>query len=199
MARVNRFELAKTTLIGGLLFLIPLVIIVVVIGKAIGIMMVIAEPMADLLPVDSIGGIALANLLALLCLLFICYLAGLVARISLASKAMKAVEEQALMKIPGYVMIKAITSGIDASETQGMKPVLLTLGTVQRVGLEIEQLEDGRSVVFIPSPPNRFSGITQIMPADQVEYLDVSVMEIMDYTEQYNRGTDALLARAIKG
>ena len=72
MARVNRFELAKTTLIGGLLFLIPLVIIVVVIGKAIGIMMVIAEPMADLLPVDSIGGIALANLLALLCLLFIC-------------------------------------------------------------------------------------------------------------------------------
>ena len=198
MAKVNRVELGKTTLIGGLLFLVPLVIIIVVIGKAIGVMMIVAEPMADWLPIDSVGGVALANLLAILCLLFICYLAGLIARISLASEAMKAVEEKALMKIPGYVMIKAITSGMDASETQGMKPVLLTLGTVQRVGLEIEQLEDGRSVVFIPSPPNRFSGITQIIPADQIEYLGVSVMEIMDYTEQYNRGTDALLAKVIK-
>ncbi len=197
MARLNRIQLAKTTLIGGLLFLVPLVIIFAILGKAIGIMLVIAEPMAHLLPVDSIGGIALANLLALLCLLLFCYIAGLVARISFASKAMKAIEEKALMKIPGYVMIKAITSGLDESDTQGMKPVLLTLGTVQRIGLEIEQIEDGRSVVFIPSPPNRFSGITQIVPADQVEYLDVSVMEIMDYTEQYNRGTDALLARVV--
>ncbi len=193
MARVNRIELARTTLIGGVLFLVPLVIIVAVVGKAIGIMRVVAEPMADLLPVDSIGGVALANLIALLCLLFVCYLAGLVARISFASEAMKSIEEKALMKIPGYVMIKAITSGMDASETQDMKPVLLTLGTVQRIGLEIEQLADGRSVVFIPSPPNRFSGITQIVPADQIEYLDVSVMDVMDYTEQYNRGTDALL------
>ncbi len=198
MAKVNRIQLAKTTLIGGLLFLVPLVIIVAVLGKAISVMMVIAEPMADLLPIDSIGGVALANLLALLGLLVICYLAGLVARISFASKAMKAIEEKALMKIPGYVMIKAITSGLDESETQSMKPVLITLGTVQRIGLEIEQLEDGRSVVFMPSPPNRFSGITQIVPADQVEYLDVSVMEIMDYTEQYNRGTDALLAKIVK-
>lgn len=162
MAKVNRIQLAKTTLIGGLLFLVPLVIIVAVLGKAISVMMVIAEPMADLLPIDSIGGVALANLLALLGLLVICYLAGLVARISFASKAMKAIEEKALMKIPGYVMIKAITSGLDESETQSMKPVLITLGTVQRIGLEIEQLEDGRSVVFMPSPPNRFSGITQI-------------------------------------
>lgn len=197
MAKTNRIELAKTTLLGGLLFLVPLVIVIVIIGKAIGVMMIVAEPMADWLPIDSLGGVALANLLAILCLLFICYLAGLVARISLASKAMRAIEENALMKIPGYVMIKAITSGMDAGETQGMKPVVLTLGTVQRIGLEIELLEDNRSVVFIPNPPNRFSGTTQIVPADQVEYLDVSVMEIMDYTEQYNRGTDALLARTI--
>lgn len=198
MARVNRIQLAKTTLIGGLLFLVPVVIILVVLGKAISFMMIIAEPMADFLPIDSIGGVALANLLALLCLLLICYLAGLVARISFASETMKAIEEKALMKIPGYVMIKAITSGMDSSATQSMKPVLITLGDIQRIGLEIEQLEDGRSVVFIPSPPNRFSGVTQIVPADQIAYLDVSVMEIMDYTEQYNRGTDALLAKTVK-
>ena len=194
----NRIQLAKTTLIGGMLFLVPLVIIILVVGKAIGVMMLVAEPMAKFLPVDTVGGVALANILALLCVLFLCYLAGLIARISLAGKAIKTIENKALMKIPGYTMIKGITSSFDASETQYMKPVLLTMATVQRVGLEIEKLQDGRSVIFIPTPPNRFAGITQIMPADQIEYLNVSVMEIMDYTEQYNRGTDALLARVIK-
>ena len=194
----NRIQLAKTTLIGGMLFLVPLVIIILVVGKAIGVMMLVAEPMAKFLPVDTVGGVALANILALLCVLLLCYLAGLIARISLAGKAIKTIEDKALMKIPGYTMIKGITSSFDATQTQHMKPVLLTMATVQRVGLEIEKLQDGRSVIFIPTPPNRFAGITQIMPADQIEYLDVSVMEIMDYTEQYNRGTDALLARGIK-
>ncbi len=45
----------KTTLIGGLLFLVPLMVLGVVIGKAIGFMLVIAEPMANFVPMDSLG------------------------------------------------------------------------------------------------------------------------------------------------
>lgn len=194
----SRMALAKTTLIGGALFLVPLVVLIMVLGKAIGVMMVVATPMADVLPIDTVGGVALANLLALLGVLVVCYIAGLVARIAMAGKAVKALESRVLMNIPGYTMVKGITSGLDPAESEGMKPVLLTLGSAQRIGLEIEVLADGRSVVYIPSPPSTWSGITQILPAEQVEYLDVSIMTIMEYTEQFNRGTDALLSKVIK-
>jgi hypothetical protein len=116
----------------------------------------------------------------------------------MAGKAVKALEAKVLMNIPGYTMIKGITSGLDPKESADMKPVLLTLGTAQRIGLEIERLADGRSVVYIPSPPSTWSGITQILPADQVQYLDVSIMAIMEYTETFNRGTDALLNKVKK-
>ena len=69
----------KTTVIGGLVFLVPLVVLGLVIGKAIGVMLIVAEPMASFLPVDSIGGVALANLIALACIVLICFLAGLLA------------------------------------------------------------------------------------------------------------------------
>jgi hypothetical protein len=39
----NRIQLAKTTLTGGMLFLMPLVIIILVVGKAIGVTMILAS------------------------------------------------------------------------------------------------------------------------------------------------------------
>ena len=73
-----------TTVIGGLIFLVPIVVLALVIAKAMGFMMVVAQPMAEWLPIDTIGGVALANVLAILALIVACFLAGLLARQALA-------------------------------------------------------------------------------------------------------------------
>ena len=61
----------KTTILGGLVFLVPVVVIIIVVLKAASVMMAVAEPMAALVPFDSIGGIALANILAAVIVLLI--------------------------------------------------------------------------------------------------------------------------------
>jgi uncharacterized membrane protein len=167
-----------TTVIGGVVFLIPVVVLVVVIAKAIGFMMVVAKPMADWLPVDTIGGVALANVIAGVALVLVCFLAGKV-----------------LVNVPGYLMVKSLVSGFDESRIAGLKPVALQLGTAERVGYEIEKLPDGRSMVFIPSPPNPFSGITQVLPPEQVTYLDVSLKQIMEVTENFGHGVHEILTK----
>jgi uncharacterized membrane protein len=182
-----------TTVIGGLIFLVPLMFLVFVVGKAIGFMMVVAKPLADWLPVDTVGGVALANLLAILAVIVVSFLAGLVARHTLAGGFIKKLESKVLIKIPGYAMIKGIKSGFDSSDTKGMKPVALQLGSAERFGLEIEKLPDGRSMIYIPSAPSTWSGVTQILPADQITYIDVPVTKVMELTEKYGHGVDALL------
>jgi len=183
-----------TTVIGGLVFLVPLMMLVFILGKAIGFMMVIAKPLADWLPVDTVGGVALANLIAILAVIVVSFVAGLVARHTMAGGFVKKLESKVLMNIPGYTMIKGIKSGFDSSETEGMKPVSLKLGTAERIALEIEKLPDGRSMIYIPSAPSAWSGITQILPADQITYLDVPVTKVMELTEKFGHGADALLA-----
>ena len=73
----------------------------------------------------------------------------------------------------------------------------LALGSAERIGFEIQKLADGRSMVFIPSVPNAFSGITQILPADQVTYLDAPLTQIMEFVERYGHGVDGLLATKV--
>jgi len=182
-----------TTVIGGLVFLVPLMFLVFILGKAIGFMMVIAEPLADWLPVDTVGGVALANLIAILAVIIVSFLAGLVARHTMAGGFVNNLESKVLVKIPGYAMIKGIKSGFDASDAQGMKPVALQLGTAERIALEIEKLPDGRSMVYIPSAPSAWSGVTQILPADQITYLDVPITKVLELTEKFGHGVDEIL------
>ena len=195
MSEKQGIRFILTTVIGGVVFLIPVVVLVVVITKAIGFMMLVAQPMADWLPVDTVGGVALANIIAILILVLICFLAGLLARHALASTVVGQLESRVLVKLPGYLMIKSLVSGFDESQVAGLKPVALQLGTAERVGFEIEKLPDGRSTVFIPSQPNPFSGITQVLPPEQVSYLDVSVKQIIEVTENFGHGVHDVLAR----
>jgi uncharacterized membrane protein len=195
MSEKRGIQFVLTTAIGGVVFLIPVVVLVVVIAKAIGFMMVVAKPMADWLPVDTIGGVALANVIAGVALVLVCFLAGLLARHALASAFVGQLESKVLVNVPGYLMVKSLVSGFDESRIAGLKPVALQLGTAERVGYEIEKLPDGRSMVFIPSPPNPFSGITQVLPPEQVTYLDVSLKQIMEVTENFGHGVHEILAK----
>jgi uncharacterized membrane protein len=186
-----------TTVVGGLLFLVPVGFLGFVLFKVFGFMIIIAEPMADWVPVDTIGGIALANLLAVLAIVMLCFLAGLVARNAIATGVVKKLESAVLMKIPGYAIVKGIKGGFDKEESNHFKPVALALGTAERIGFEIQKLADGRSIVFIPSVPNAFSGITQILPADQITYLDAPITLVMEFVEKYGVGVDELLATRV--
>jgi uncharacterized membrane protein len=192
-------QFVLTTVIGGVLFLVPVVFLGMILAKAAGFMMVIAEPMAAWTPVDSIGGVALANLIAIAAVILLCFLAGLIARHALAGKFVKILESKVLINIPGYSMVKGIAGGFDASEKEGLKPVALQLGTAERVGFEMQKLPDGRSVIYIPSAPSPWSGITQVLPPEQVTYLDVPVTKIIEITESYGHGVGELLSSKDKG
>ena len=75
----------KTTVIGGVIFLIPLIIIVAILGKAFQIMMRVAEPLSALVPIDSVVDIAVVNLIAVALIILACFVAGLAAKTVSAS------------------------------------------------------------------------------------------------------------------
>jgi hypothetical protein len=52
----NRLSFIKTTVVGGLVFLIPAVIVVVVLGKVIGALRVLATALAPLFGIKSFAG-----------------------------------------------------------------------------------------------------------------------------------------------
>jgi uncharacterized membrane protein len=170
------------------------VVVGVVIGKAVGIMLVIAEPMAAFLPVESAAGVALANLIALACVVLLCFLAGLVARTALAKAFSDKAESTILQKIPGYTFFKGMTSMLSPDENADLKAVLVSLEKAERLGLEVERVGTDRVAVYFPGSPNAWSGIVQIVSTDQVKPIDIPMMSVIEHAEQLGRGANEILA-----
>jgi uncharacterized membrane protein len=88
----------KTTVLGGILFLVPIIIFIAIIGKTI--------PVAGLLVADKFVGVAVAELVAIALLVLICFIAGLAARTPRAKKIVQSLEVNVLQKIPVYELLK---------------------------------------------------------------------------------------------
>ena len=105
------FRILGTTLIRGMVFLIPAVVLVVIVGKALKFTSLIVRPIASLFPVQSVGGLAVASLLAIALVLLICFAAGLWARKSLGFGIVRWLDEKLQDFVPRYTVIKAMAHG----------------------------------------------------------------------------------------
>jgi len=186
----------KTTIIGGLLVLVPVVVLIIVLAKASDLMLLVAEPLSDLIPLDSIAGVALANIIEVLVVVLICFIAGLVARRAFIRTTVENIESKVLSKLPGYVLIKGMLSGLQEHDTHKLHPVLITFNSPARIGLEIERLDDGRVVVMTPSSPNPWSGMVHIIASERVQPLNLPMTAYMENVERFGQGTNELLAAA---
>lgn len=186
----------KTTVIGGLFFLVPVAAIVVLAGKALHLMMAVAEPVARVLPIDSFGGVAIVNILAALAVLLVCFLAGLIGQTKPAKKFASGVENALLSKVPGYSLAKGVADKVRSADPDGIRAALVTLGGSSRIAIEMEQVPGDRLVVYIPSSPNPWTGEVHIVNKDQVQFLDCPITDVIDHVEQLGGGTAALLATA---
>jgi len=100
------YQLFKTSIIGGLIFLVPIIVMTLILGKAFKLMIVVAKPLSALIPLDSIGGIALANVVAVLAILLCCLVAGNIAKSDFARQISRSIESKLLLAIPGYTFVK---------------------------------------------------------------------------------------------
>jgi uncharacterized membrane protein len=189
----GRIHFVKTTIIGGLLFLVPVGVLIIVLAKVVDLMLLVAKPLSNFIPVDTVARVAVADFVAVVILVLICFIAGLLARRALIRTTVERIEDKVLSKLPGYVLIKGMLSGLEEDDTHTLYPVLVAFDSSARIGLEIERLDDGRIVVMTPSSPNPWSGMIHIVDAGRVQRLDLPMTAYIENVERFGQGTNELL------
>lgn len=191
-------RLLKSTLIGGVFFLVPLVLLIIILSKAHQIMLKVAQPLSNVIPLDKIGGVAISNILVIVLLLLVCLLAGLLATRPRFKAFQQYLEEKILGPIPGYRVIKAYLNSLEIYETSGekMDPVLVDLGRYQKLGFEVERTARDRVVVFLPDAPGFITGVVVVVSAQQVSRLNVPLPRLKDSLEQFGFGASELINTA---
>ena len=193
----KRASFLKTTLIGGLIFLIPFVILVAVIGKALKVMILFAKPLAQMLPFEAVAGIAVINILAFLVMILLCFFAGLLARSATGRLAFKWLDLKLMAMVPGYAFVKGFTSSIEEDEEKKILiPVLIRLDDQAQVGFEVERLDNGLVAVYLPGSPDTWSGVVAYLTEDRVEVLNVDFATASKTLRTLGRGSHQLFKAA---
>lgn len=190
----GQIQVLKTTIIGGIVFLVPIIIVATIIGKAFEIMMTVAHPLSALVPIDTVGKVAIVNLIAIALIFLLCFLAGLAARTEAAARLVRTLESKFLTHIPVYAFVKGMTASVAGTEPgDEMTAVYVRLDDYSQIAFEVERLESGDVAVYLPGAPNPWSGSVCIMTEDRVRPIDASMMAAVRTISHLGKGSGELL------
>jgi len=186
-----------TTVLGGLLFLAPIVVLALVLGKAYDFARRGLQPVAKLIPDRLASGPAATAILAILVIALACFLAGLVAQTLWAKKFVNELEASILSKVPGYEYLKqAGTSVLGVSESAEHPVVLVELGGGWRIGVQTDVVGENLVAVFVPNAPNPLSGGVFLVAAERVHPAGVPLAVAMGALRRCGTGS-AIVAESI--
>ena len=157
-------------LIAGVLFVLPVYLAILLLLKAAKSVGRVVKPLTGILP----EWFPAENLLSFLLVLVVCLLIGMALRTSLGRAARTRIENSLLQKIPGYALFRSMTRQMAGdSRENAWKPALAEIEDALVPAFIVEELDDGRFTVFVPSVPTPFAGAIYILTAARVHPVDV--------------------------
>ena len=188
-------RLIRDTLIGGVLFLVPLVFVVVVFGKAFQIMKVVATPLGKLISIESFAGFAVVEILTVFIMVLSCLLAGILARSPWGQKLHEKLDVILLQMIPGYAWVKGMTGEIhDEDAEEVLKPVLVRFDDQFQLAFEVDRAADGLVAVYLPGSPDPRSGAVSYVTDDRIQPVDAGFNTVVKICKNLGRDSTAVLS-----
>ena len=190
----NKYDFIKNMIIAGIIFFIPLVILIIILQKAFQLSAVLVAPIIKLLNVTNIFGVGAEIFISIILLLFLLYLGGLLAKTTGVKKAIVKLEESLLSKIPGYEVLKKTGESFAGFETDNkLQTVLARIEDAWQLAFLIEEIEGENYAVYIPGAPNPMSGSVYILEKDRIKSTNIPMREAMKCLRGLGVGTNKLL------
>jgi len=174
------YEFFKSTILGGIIFLLPLVVACALIAWAVETFRKTVMPMLKWLPDMTVGGVSLTLLAVIVLATACCFLAGLLAETAYL-RGLGRYAERVALSIPGYALMKSVGADFVGIEGKNaVKTVVVQFEASFQLGFLMDRLEDGRCVVFVPGVPRALVGSLHIIVADRVQMLELSIPAALD-------------------
>ena len=164
-------EFTKTTLIGGVLIILPLYLSILLLLKTLAGVGALIAPVTAQLP----AALQFREVIAMLIVIFLCFLAGLVLRTGPGLRAKNVIERNLLDRIPGYALIRGLASRVAGRPEDDTFAVALV------------EIEDA----LVPTPA---AGAIYILPRERVHQVDISFAKAAAVITKWGAGARDLRA-----
>jgi uncharacterized membrane protein len=182
-------EFTRTTVIGGALFLLPIFVVFLVLGKILGLMGGLTEPLVTALGVKTIGGIAVSHLITIFAVLLGAFLAGLFARTEKGQSALRWIRDGVAAIVPQFSLIQDVARNVGThDDTADLPIVLVPTDAGWNLGLLLEEEGDWHAV-FLPGAPQMSSGSVAYAHTDQIHRTDLTLTQLWALLRARGKGS----------
>jgi uncharacterized membrane protein len=189
MKKISEFVVSR--LVAGVLVVAPIYLAALLLLRVMKSLADLVKPFATLLP----KWIPADQVLSLLLVLAICFLIGLAVRTATGRAARERIEDSLFQRIPGYQLFRSLTQRLAGEERDAAwKPALAEIEEALVPAFIIEELDDGRFTVFVPSVPTPLAGAIYILTPDRVHPLSIPFTQAIKAVSRWGSGSKDLVA-----
>jgi uncharacterized membrane protein len=180
---MNRLkEFFKLTMMGGLMVVLPILILLALFNWLIKLLHNWVRPLTEAFLNFVTLDESLASLLIVVSIVSVCFLLGILVNSRLGKGVHDFLEKKILEKFPGYSIIRDTLEQFLGKKNSAFSRVALVdvfnCGT-RMTAFITDEHANGYFTVFVPTGPNPTSGNIYHLPANQVTLLNVPIEETM--------------------
>ncbi|MBA4020447.1 MAG: hypothetical protein C0483_25075 [Pirellula sp.] len=185
----------KTTAIGGVLFLLPFLVVVGLLVYVHRAVVAVHEVLKPWIPLDSATSFALLFAVALAALLAMCFAAGVAARRAIGVRFANTIEKQLMKVYPKYGIYKDMLAGKfgGADNVPSLRSVLVKRDGMLVPAFQADRLEGGLVVVYFPGAPDTWYGSIALVPPENVQAIPLAFNDALEICERLGRESAAQL------
>jgi uncharacterized membrane protein len=193
-------EFLKTTALGGVFVLLPVLLLYLLISEALDLIVALATPIADLFPKGTFEKVEFPVLIGLVLILGVSFLIGLGLRSEKGRGIGRWIERTVLGRVPAYEALKSLTKGFaEAGKEGAFKAAVMTSSDGEReVVYVIEDHGDGDLTVLVPWAPAAFAGSVKIVDRDRIKFLEANLGDVSRALGHWGVGVRELLTNKEK-
>ncbi len=178
------------SLVVGFLFLVPVYLAILLLLKAMKSLGKLVQPIVRLLP-ESVPA---ETVISLLLVVMLCILVGLLLRTRLGQAMRTRMESALFQRIPGYEVVRSMTRQLAGQGQESeWQPALAEIEDALVPAFIVEELDDGRRAVFVPSSPTPLAGAIYILNSERVHPLNVPFTQAVKAVTRWGLGSKALV------
>ena len=184
-------EFITSTVVGGLFVVVPVYLAVLLLLKGMQSVGNLVRPLAALVP----DWIPAEGLLSLLLVLVLCFFVGIAVRTQSGRAIRERLERVFFERLPGYALVRSLTQRLAGdTDEEAWKPAMVEIEEALVPGFIIEEHDDGRFTVFVPSVPTPLAGAVYVLSRERVHVLDVPFTQAIRTISQWGSGSRKLVA-----
>ena len=190
-------EFFKTSLLGGLFVLLPLVLFYLLLAEMLELIVAMATPIADLFPKGTFDKVKAPVVIAIMLIAGASFVFGLALRSENLRRFGLWIERTLIGRLPLYGAVKSLSRGLaGAKEDNVFQPAVLTSANSEKeIVYVIEDHGNGQVTVLVPWAPAAFAGSVKIISGDRIEMLGASLGDTSRVLSHWGVGARDLLGK----